>query len=197
MRNEYGDIFAKDSFVAFKIIAIVIYLIPIRWFPRWKFLLCAFLHKVVHFWLLLSMSSSPNGSSYHYKSMVEGEIVASRPTWCMCHYNKDKGVHHLWLVPFHLSSKIDNVGLSGMTILCFSLCFYEYAVLAVLCHLFLSKHNKVILHMLIVYFCFWTFVTFRQRLSLIRKQKQKQRRLITEGNGLPLTLEFRHAFCLV
>lgn len=110
---------------------------------------------------------------------------------------KIKVVHHLWLVPFHLSSKIDNVGLSGMTILCFSFCFYEYAVLAVLCHLFLSKHNKVILHMLIVYFCFWTFVTFRQRLSLIRKQKQKQRRLITEGNGLPLTLEFRHAFCLV
>nr|POF03086.1 hypothetical protein CFP56_43214 [Quercus suber] len=40
-------------------------------------------------------------------------------------------------------------------------------------------------------------VVVRQRLSLIRKQKRKQRRLITEGNGLCLTLEFRHAFCLV
>ena len=49
---------------------------------------------------------------------------------------KIKVVHHLWLVPFHLSSE-DIVGLSGMTILCFSLSFYEYAVLAVLCHLFL------------------------------------------------------------
>ncbi|KAK7837694.1 hypothetical protein CFP56_020900 [Quercus suber] len=40
-------------------------------------------------------------------------------------------------------------------------------------------------------------IPIRQRLSLIRKQKRKQRRLITEGNGLCLTLEFRHAFCLV
>lgn len=91
MRNKYGDIFVKFSFVAFKIMALAIYLFPIRWFPRWKFLLCAFLHKVVHFWLLLPMSTSSNGSSYHYKSKVEGEIVGSRPTWCMCHYNKDKG----------------------------------------------------------------------------------------------------------